>query len=153
MGVMGATSAGSLTNLIAVGAMDTHLTLCPKITFWRFRYNRYTNFTMESIEQQFNSPVGFGADVTATMNRNGDLMYFMYAVLTLPGICANVPAVSVGPPAIYPVQGAGARPCATVLSRTRATVCLDRCLPPWDPISRPAVPRCSTGSLLSPRPR
>lgn len=109
MGVMGATSAGSLTNLIAVGAMDTHLTLCPKITFWRFRYNRYTNFTMESIEQQFNSPVGFGADVTATMNRNGDLMYFMYAVLSIPGICANVPALTVGPPPTYPAQGAGPR--------------------------------------------
>jgi len=88
MSVMGATSGGNLTNLIALGAMDTHLTQCPSITYWRFRYNRYTNFTMESMEQTFESPVAFGADVKVTLNRNGDLVYFCYAVITLPGICA-----------------------------------------------------------------
>jgi hypothetical protein len=88
MGIMGATSGGNLTNLIALGAMDTHLTMCPSITYWRFRYNRYTNFTLESMEQTFDSPVAFGNDCRVTLNRNGDLVYFCYAVITVPGIMA-----------------------------------------------------------------
>lgn len=92
MSVIGASSGGTVTNLIALGAMDVHLTYCPGITFWRFRYNKYTNFTLESIEQPFNSPVSFGADVSLTVNRNGDLIYFTYVVVDLPGICACVGA-------------------------------------------------------------
>lgn len=90
----GATSGGVLTELVALGALDTYLTLCPSITFWRFRYNKHTNFAMEAIEQPFNGQVAFGSDVQVTLNRTGDLIYFMYVRITLPGICACNPATS-----------------------------------------------------------
>lgn len=84
----GTASAGALTNLIALGASDQYLTANPTITFFRYRYNKHTNFAMEAIEQPFNTQVAFGSDVQVTLNRNGDLIYFMYVVIDLPAIKA-----------------------------------------------------------------
>lgn len=91
---IGATAGGTLTELIALGAADKFLTQAPTITFWRFRYNKHTNFAMEAIEQPFNTQVGFGSDVQVTLNRTGDLIYFMYVLIDLPGIKAVDPATS-----------------------------------------------------------
>lgn len=84
----GATAGGTITELIAVGAADKYLTSDPTITFWRFRYSKYTNFAMESIEQPFTSTVAFGSDVQVTLNRTGDLVFYQYVVIDLPGIRA-----------------------------------------------------------------
>jgi len=84
----GASAGGTLTELIALGAADQYLTANPTITFFRFRYNKHTNYAMEAIEQPFNSQVAFGSDVQVTLNRTGDLIYFMYVVIDLPGIKA-----------------------------------------------------------------
>src|SRR5688572_2618953 len=83
---IGASGGGSLTELMALGAADKYLTQFATITYWRFRYNKYTNFVMEAIEQPFNSSVQFGGDTQVTMNRNGDLVYFQYVTIDLPGI-------------------------------------------------------------------
>ena len=45
---LGASQGGALTQLIALGAADKYLSQNPSITFFRFRYNRYTNFAMEA---------------------------------------------------------------------------------------------------------
>lgn len=87
----GATAGGTLTELIAVGAADKYLTANASITFWRFRYNKHTNFAMESIEQPFSATVAFGTDVQVTLNRTGDLIYYQYVVLDIPGIKAVIP--------------------------------------------------------------
>lgn len=92
---VGATAGGTLTELIALGAMDKYLTQNPTISFWRFRYNKHTNFAMEAIEQPFNTQVSFGADVQVTLNRTGDLIYFMYVNIQLPGIKAVIPTPGV----------------------------------------------------------
>ena len=84
----GASAGGTLTELIALGAADQYLTANPTITFFRFRYNKHTNYAMEAIEQPFNSQVAFGADSQVTLNRTGDLIYFMYVVIDLPAIKA-----------------------------------------------------------------
>jgi hypothetical protein len=91
MTALGASAGGSLTQLIALGAADRYLTQNPNITFFRHRYNRYTNFAMEAIEQPFNTQVTFGQDTQITFNRTGDLLYFTYVVIDLPGIEACVP--------------------------------------------------------------
>ncbi|CAK9253047.1 unnamed protein product [Sphagnum jensenii] len=85
---VGASSGGSLIELVALGAADTYLTMNPSITFWRFRYNKHTNFTLESIQQCFNVQPAFGATVQVTLNRVGDLVYWMFLVIDLPGIRA-----------------------------------------------------------------
>ena len=84
----GLTLGGSLTDLVAKGAMDSYLTDCPCVSFFRFRYNKYTNFVMEGIEQPFNTQVGFGSDASLVLNRTGDLLYWQYVVIDLPAIIA-----------------------------------------------------------------
>ena len=84
----GAGQPGTLTELIALGAADRYLTQNPSITFWRIRYMKYTNFAMEAVPQTFNTPVSFGGDVQINLNRNGDLVYFMYLQIDLPGLVA-----------------------------------------------------------------
>mgnify|MGYP003705852559 CR=1 FL=1 len=77
---------GGLMQLVAYGAQDVYLTGNPQITFWKVTYRRYTNFSMESIEQTFNGQADFGRRVTCTISRNGDLAYRTYLQVTLPEI-------------------------------------------------------------------
>jgi len=69
---------GGLMQLVAYGAQDIYLTGNPQITFFKVVYRRHTNFSMESIKQTFNGSADFGNDVSATISRNGDLVYRMY---------------------------------------------------------------------------
>jgi hypothetical protein len=69
---------GGLMQLVAYGAQDIYLTGNPQITFFKVVYRRHTNFSMEAIRQTFSGSTGFGNDVTATISRNGDLVYRMY---------------------------------------------------------------------------
>ena len=77
---------GGLMQLVAYGALDVYLTGNPQITFWKVTYRRYTNFSIESIEQTFNGQADFGRRVTCTISRNGDLAYRTYLQVTLPEI-------------------------------------------------------------------
>ena len=64
--------------LVAYGAQDIYLTGNPQITFFKVVYRRHTNFSMESIKQTFNGTSDFDNNVSATISRNGDLVYRMY---------------------------------------------------------------------------
>lgn len=85
---VGSSGAGALTQLIAQGALDQYLSANASFTFWKVRYNKHTNFAMDAISQPFNTSVAFGGESQITLNRNGDLIYFMYCVIELPGITA-----------------------------------------------------------------
>ncbi len=69
---------GGLMQLVAYGAQDIYLTGNPQITFFKVVYRRYTNFSMECIQQTFNGTVGANSLVTATVARNGDLVHDSY---------------------------------------------------------------------------
>ena len=69
---------GGLMQLVAYGAQDIYLTGNPQITFFKVVYRRHTTFSMEGIQQTFNGTQDFGNDVSATISRNGDLVYRMY---------------------------------------------------------------------------
>ena len=66
--------------LVAYGAHGiSTLQVTHKLLFSRsFIEDATTNFSMESIKQTFNGTTGFGNDVSATISRNGDLVYRMY---------------------------------------------------------------------------
>ena len=64
--------------LVAYGAQDIYLTCNPQITFFKVVYRRHTNFSMESIKQTFDGTADYGRSVSATISRNGDLVYRMY---------------------------------------------------------------------------
>jgi hypothetical protein len=78
--------AGGLMQLVSYGSQDIFLTGQPQITFWKVTYKRYTNFAIESIEQNFNGQADFGRRVQCVMSRNGDLLYRVYLQVTLPEI-------------------------------------------------------------------
>jgi hypothetical protein len=72
--------------LVAYGAQDIYLTGNPQITFFKVVYRRYTNFSMEAIEQTFNGTADFGKKVTCTISRNGDLIHTIFLQVTLPSV-------------------------------------------------------------------
>jgi len=60
--------------LVAYGAQDIYLTGKPQITFFKSVYRRYTNFAVESIQQDVLGSPQFGSQVSVTISRNGDLL-------------------------------------------------------------------------------
>ena len=84
----GTTNGGVLSQLVATGACDTHLTANPTTTFFRARVQKNTNFAYESILQTFTGNIALGSNANVTLNRTGDLIYWMYVLIDLPGIAA-----------------------------------------------------------------
>jgi len=80
---------GGLMQLVAYGAQDIYLTGNPQITFFKVVYRRHTNFSMECIEQTFSGTPASGGNVTATISRNGDLVYRLYLETTLMNLSQN----------------------------------------------------------------
>ena len=75
--------AGGLVQLVAQGAQDAYLTTKAQVTFWKVVYRRYTNFALEAIAQTFNGTSDFNKRVSATISRNGDLVYKMFIEIVL----------------------------------------------------------------------
>lgn len=75
--------------LVAYGSQDVYLTGNPQITYFKLVYRRHTNFSIEPIQQVFNGIANWGHSVSATIARNGDLLYRMYITITLPSVPAN----------------------------------------------------------------
>jgi len=80
---------GGLMQLVAYGSQDVYLTGNPQITFFKVVYRRHTNFSIEPIQQVFNGIANWGRSVTATISRNGDLLYRMYITIKLPSVDSN----------------------------------------------------------------
>ncbi len=80
---------GGLMQLVAYGAQDVYLTGSPQITFFKIIYRRHTNFSVEPIPQTFTGNSDFGRTVTCTINRNGDLITNMYAMINLRAVANN----------------------------------------------------------------
>jgi hypothetical protein len=78
--------SGGLMQLVAYGAQDIYLTGNPQITFFKVVYRRYTNFSLEAIEQTFNGQADFGKKVMCNISRNGDLIHRTYLQATIPDV-------------------------------------------------------------------
>ena len=77
---------GGLIQLVVKGSQDAYLTGNPQITFFKMIYKRYTNFSMESIQQHFNGTIDFGRKLNCIISKNGDLIHKMYLSIELPKI-------------------------------------------------------------------
>ena len=109
----GATN-GVMIQLAAAGTMTALLTAAPTLSFWRFRYLQYTNFSMVSVNQGFCSGgVQFNSQSTVKVIKSGDLLYFTYVVIKLPGIraCPLAPG-GCTPSSIYPYSADSNNPCS-----------------------------------------
>lgn len=69
---------GGLLQLVAYGAQDVYLTGNPQITFWKVSYRRYTNFSMETIQQSMTGSFNPGTRSECVISRNGDLLHKVY---------------------------------------------------------------------------
>ena len=130
--VAGAAAGGCITQIIALGAADKYLTQNPTITYWRFKYNKYTNFALEAIEQAFQTQVMFGSDTQLTMNRTGDMIYWTYVLVDLPAIQASF---QTGPAsnAVFPAftKAALCDPCGDNASGTNLGIPIPGCTYPF----------------------
>ena len=79
---------GGLLQLKEKGAQDLYLTGQPQITFFKSVYRRYTNFSIESIEQLFDNPAQSNRTCNITIKRKGDLIHKIYLEQEIP---TNVP--------------------------------------------------------------
>ena len=81
---------GGIMQLTAYGAQDLYLTGNPDITFFKYVYRRYSNFSMEYIQVPFHaSPtLSYTQNTICScyINRHGDLLYDGYIVFTLPAL-------------------------------------------------------------------
>lgn len=81
---------GGIMQLTAYGAQDLYLTGNPDITFFKYVYRRYSNFSMEYIELAFDRLPQFTQTSSTTchckIGRNADLLYDGYIVYSLPAL-------------------------------------------------------------------
>jgi hypothetical protein len=75
---------GGLLQLKEKGAQDLYLTGQPQITFFKTVYRRYTNFSIESIEQLFDNPPGKDNSCNINIDRKGDLIHKIYLEQEIP---------------------------------------------------------------------
>jgi hypothetical protein len=65
---------GALIQLAAYGTQNIYLTGDPQITYWKTVYKRYTNFSIESVEQNISGNILAGKSISVTISRDGDLL-------------------------------------------------------------------------------
>lgn len=78
-------SAG-LIQLVAKGREDNYLIGDPQITLFKMIYRRHTNFAIQQIPLHFLSTPDFNKKVSLNIEKQGDMVYKMVLVLTLPEI-------------------------------------------------------------------
>lgn len=77
---------GGLIQLVAQGVQNVYLTEDPQITFFKSVYRRHTNFSIESIIQNFSTQPNFGETVSCTISRAGDLVGKIMLYVEIPSL-------------------------------------------------------------------
>ena len=83
---------GSNIQLFALGPQDFHLTGNPQITFFKSVFRRHTNFMKEILNINFlgESPSFGSTDISAKINKQGDLLSDLYLEATITGTTDKV---------------------------------------------------------------
>jgi len=74
---------GGLLQLVTIGVQDKYLTKNPKITLFKNVYMRYTNFSFETFQNNFDGNIGFNSELNCTIPLEGDLLSKCYLSITL----------------------------------------------------------------------
>ncbi len=69
---------GGCIELEAYGTLDPNLTGNPQFSYFKSVYRRHTNFSIESIEQNWNVSLNLGKKVSCTLSKTGDLIKNVY---------------------------------------------------------------------------
>lgn len=84
---------GGLMQLVAYGAQNVYLNSNPQMTFFKVVFKRHTNFSIESIEQNFSGITDFGRKISCTISRKGDLLSQIFIEANLSIITQDVPRI------------------------------------------------------------
>jgi hypothetical protein len=77
---------GGLLQIVSSTNEDLFITSKPQITFFKLVFYRYTNFSIETLEEFFDGAPNFGESVTCTLAKTGDLIHHMYLKIDLPEV-------------------------------------------------------------------
>lgn len=77
---------GGLIQLLLKGVQDNFITNNPEITYFKTVFKRHTNFSIETRENLFNSPLIFGGRSLCKINKEGDLISNMIIKVELPSL-------------------------------------------------------------------
>ena len=72
--------------LVAYGDENIVLNQDPQITFFKIIYRRYTNFSIETVRNNFLYQPKFGKKYSVELGKLGDLVHKMWLVIELPDI-------------------------------------------------------------------
>jgi hypothetical protein len=75
--------------LVSIGKENIYLSTEPEITYFKIAYKRYTNFSIETVEQYFKTVADFGRRVTVNISKNADLLTQVYVFISLPDIITS----------------------------------------------------------------
>lgn len=78
--------AGSLMQLVAVGAQDIPIIGNPQMTYFKSVFKRHTHFSLESIPLTFDQSLEFGRKSTCLLQRKGDLITDIMIEAKLPAL-------------------------------------------------------------------
>ena len=70
--------SGGISQLVAQGVQDTHLTGDPQVSFFRSSFKRYTHFADVRNQQVIRGNPGAGATSSVRFERRGDLLNGVY---------------------------------------------------------------------------
>ena len=79
-----------LIQLVSLGVTDIFLTGDPQITFFKIVYRKYTNFSMQTFELNFDESADFNKNLTCKIPSNGDLIYKAYLKIILPQVNPSI---------------------------------------------------------------
>lgn len=74
---------GGLIQLVTNGVQDKYLTKNPEITLFKNVYMRYTNFSYETFQNNFDGNIRFNSELNCTIPLEGDLLSKSYLVIIL----------------------------------------------------------------------
>ncbi len=72
--------------LASVGKENLYLSGNAEITYFKFIYKQYTNFSIEPMSQFFKTEPDFSRKITVNISKNADLLSNVYLNVTLPSI-------------------------------------------------------------------
>jgi hypothetical protein len=82
---------GGILQLVAKGPDDVFLNNEPEITFFKAVYRRHTNFTFFPMNLYFNKEMNFGTSGYTRIKNNGDLVFKLILIISLPEIKMKFP--------------------------------------------------------------
>lgn len=85
---------GGLLQLVSYGSEDKHLTSLPQITFFKIVYRRYTNFSLEAKEIDFDTNTDFSLETSLILPKMGDLIHRMYLKIKIPKLSLNYSSIN-----------------------------------------------------------